>query len=616
MTAEFSTLAGLIRRLNEALAALEPVAAAIGVPPAGDAEWRQLLTHKLAPQTRGNVPLVVAVVGGTNIGKSAVFNQLAGDNASAVSPLAAGTKHPVCLAPPNAADEALLRALFPGFVLHAWNAAGDALGSADEHCLFWRTSAELPPKLLLLDTPDVDSDAQVNWQRADIVRQASDVLIAVVTQQKYNDAAVKKFFRHAAAADKAIVLLFNQVDLALDRDVWPQWLDVFCRETGAKPVLAYVVPYDRAGSIARGLKFYSIGIDGRSFVEQPIDLRRELSELRYDDLKSRALRGALQQVVQGDAGVESYFRAIREASRRFAEARQAIVEAHRVTTAWPGLPASVLVAEIQRWWDGRRGAWSKQIHGVYRSVGQAVLKPLSRLWNGSAASSDPLDEFRRREQAVIIEGVSRLLDELDRLAEVGNEILRPRLKRLLGGRARAETLRRIEAAYEQLPPVDAQFREHIEAELEKLQRDYPRAASTLRSLDTAAAFARPAITVSLAMTGIFLPAGDVLGQTLVNVAGQTAGEIATAVVVTGGGEAAVGAAGSGLKHAAGQLFRRLQADHARRRAEQLTAVFERELLGSLLDELAQGAALAESAAFREATEAANHLRRLAAAEQS
>ena len=118
------------------------------------------------------------------------------------------------------------------------------------------------------------------------------------------------------------------------------------------------------------------------------------------------------------------------------------------------------------------------------------------------------------------------------------------------------------------------------------------------------------------MTGIFLPAGDVLGQTLVHVAGQTAGEIATAVVVTGGGEAAVGAAGTGLKHAAGQLFRRLQADHARRRAEQLTAIFELELLGALLDELAQGAALAESPAFREATEAANHLRRLAAADHS
>ncbi|MGC3969459.1 MAG: GTPase domain-containing protein [Pirellulales bacterium] len=577
MTADFSTWAAQVRRFGEALAALEPKAAEFGVEPNIDAEWRQLLALKLTPQAAANVPLVAAVVGGTNIGKSAVFNQLAGENASAVSPLAAGTKHPVCLAPPDAADEGVLQRLFPGFQLQAWNAAAEALGEADDHYLFWRRCDALPPKLLLLDTPDVDSDAKINWQRADFVRQSADVLIAVVTQQKYNDAAVKKFFRHAAEADKAIILLFNQVDLALDREVWPVWIEVFCRETGARPELVCVAPYDRQASLSLGLKFYAIGADGRSFQESPLDLRRELADLRFDELKTRSLRGALRQVFAAESGLDRYFSDVREAARRFAAARQAIEEAHRVTTSWPGLPANVLVAEIQQWWDRRRGPWSKKIHGAYRSAGQAVLKPLRMLWSGSSQPSDPLEEFRRREQAVIIEGVSRLLDELERLAEVGNDILRPRLRALLGGGARAEYLRRIEAAYASLPPVDEHFRQHIEQELEKLSTGYPRAVSTLRSLDTAAAFARPAVTVSLALTGILLPAGDVLGQTLVHVAGQTAGEIATAVVVAGGGEAAVGAAGTGLKHAAGQLFRRLQVDHARRRAEQLTEIFQREV---------------------------------------
>jgi hypothetical protein len=65
--------------------------------------------------------------------------------------------------------------------------------------LFWRPAAELPDWLLVLDTPDIDSDARVNWQRADAVRRSADVLIAVLTQQKYNDAAVKEFFRRGAA---------------------------------------------------------------------------------------------------------------------------------------------------------------------------------------------------------------------------------------------------------------------------------------------------------------------------------------------------------------------------------------------------------------------------------
>jgi hypothetical protein len=611
MSTDYSTWAAELRRFSEALAALEPAAAKFGVVPETDAEWRQLLVHKLAPQAAADVPLVAAVVGGTNIGKSAVFNQLAGENASAVSPLAAGTKHPVCLAPPAIADETFLQRLFPGFRLVPWNAASDALSADDEHLLFWRACDALPPKLVLLDTPDVDSDAKVNWQRADYVRQAADVLVAVVTQQKYNDAAVKKFFRHAAEADKAILLVFNQVDLQLDREVWPIWTDVFCRETGAAPVLACVAPYDRQGSQSLGLIFYAIGGDGKSFVETPFDLRRELAELRFDELKTRSLRGALRQVFAAESGLDRYFAEVRDAARRFAAARQAIEEAHRVTTSWPGLPATVLVAEIQQWWDQRRGVWSKKIHGAYRTAGKAVLKPLRMLWSGNSEPVDPLEEFRRRERAVIIEGVSRLLDELDRLAEVGNDILLPRLKALLGGGARADYLKRIEAAYEELPPVDEDFRRLIQAELEKLSVEHPRAISLLRSLDTAAAFARPAVTVSLALTGILLPAGDVLGQTLVHVAGQTAGEIATAVVVAGSGEAAVGAAGTGLKHAAGQLLRRLQVDHARRRAEQLTEIFQRELLGNLLAELRAGAELTETREYREAQRAADELRRLA-----
>ena len=336
----------------------------------------------------------------------------------------------------NAADDALAAPLCSK--VSRCSAWGDADRCAWRRptttCFFWRTSAQLPPRLLLLDTPDIDSDAQVNWQRADIVRQTADVLIAVLTQQKYNDAAVKQFFRHAAAADKAVDRrLQSGRSRARSRRLAAVARRLLPRD-GRQAGAAYVVPYDRAGAAARGLTFYAVGVDGRSFVEQPIDLRRELRELRYDELKTRTLA---RRVAAGrrtaTPASNRYFREVREASRRFAAARHAMAEAHRVTTAWPGLPASVLVDEIQRWWDERRGAWSRTIHGFYRTVGQAVLKPVKSALERPERSADPLAEFRSRERAVIIEGVSRLLDELDRLAEVGNDMLRPRLKALLGG---------------------------------------------------------------------------------------------------------------------------------------------------------------------------------------
>src|SRR5262245_40122801 len=83
--------------LHRARAGLRPMAAAVGIEPPDGEEWYELLERKLLPQLAAEPFLVVAVVGGTNIGKSALFNHLAGEVASRVSPLAAGTRHPVCL---------------------------------------------------------------------------------------------------------------------------------------------------------------------------------------------------------------------------------------------------------------------------------------------------------------------------------------------------------------------------------------------------------------------------------------------------------------------------------------------------------------------------------------
>ena len=295
MAVDFQSWAAQIERTNRALTDLLPIADSLGIARPHGEEWWELLVHKLVPQVAGRPALVVAIVGGTNIGKSAIFNQLAGETASAVSPLAAGTRHPVCLVPAGFDDERMLERIFAGFALRRWHSPADALEDSEEHRLFWRAGAAIPPRLLLLDTPDIDSDAPVNWQRADVIRQAADVLIAVLTQQKYNDAAVKQFFRRAAAAEKPIIVLFNQCDLAADREFWPLWLATFTDQTGARPELVYVVPYDRQAANTLALPFYNVGTSrsARS-PNEPGSLREDLAALHFDKIKIRTFRGALR----------------------------------------------------------------------------------------------------------------------------------------------------------------------------------------------------------------------------------------------------------------------------------------------------------------------------------
>jgi hypothetical protein len=614
MAVDFQSWAAQIERTNRALSDLLPIAGRLGVASPQGEEWWELLVHKLVPQLATRPALVVAIVGGTNIGKSAIFNQLAGETASAVSPLAAGTRHPVCLVPAGFDDERLLERIFAGFSLRRWRSPSDALDDSDEHRLFWRTGAVIPPRLLLLDTPDIDSDAQVNWQRADVIRQVADVLIAVLTQQKYNDAAVKQFFRRAVAAEKPIIVLFNQCDLAADREFWPLWLETFTTETGACPELVYVLPYDRQAANSLTIPFYNVGPTGQAPPAEASSLRDDLAALHFDKIKIRTFRGALARVLNPQNGAPAYLERIRFRAAEFASASQALAAADLARVTWPIVPPQLLVDEIRAWWDANRRPWSRRVHGIYRALGQGVGWPVLAAWRAlSGPAVDPLDAFRARERAVLIEACEKLLDELDRLRRVGNETLRPRLEALVSGQSRATLLDSIQAAHDQLPALDEDYRRTLRAELDTWGRENPRAVSFLQSLDHAAAIARPAITVVLLVTGTFV-GSEVVGQTAVHLAGHTASNLAAEAAIAGGitvgGEVVVSATGEGVRQAAGRLFRRLQTRYAESRAAWLAGWLERELLGGMLGDLRLGAEAPRSAPFRETAEALAALRQM------
>jgi hypothetical protein len=630
MPANYASFAAKLIGFSRALAALEPQAACAGVAPPAGQEWFELLQNKLLPQLDLPPLMVVAVVGGTNIGKSVIFNQLAGEVASASSPLAAGTKHPVCLAPPDLADPALLQRLFEPFTLCAWRSPDDPLADAPENRLFWRIGPTMPPRLLLLDVPDVDSNATVNWQRARAVRQTADVLVAVLTQQKYNDAAVKQFFRAAVEAQKPIVVVFNQCDLAADGRYWPQWLATFCEHTGAQPELVYAVPYDRPAADQLRLPFYRIesaadgtlglaasspGSPGGQSAPQGLaasaaslplreaNLRDDLAALHFDAIKIRTFRGALSQVLDPRHGLPSYLESIRTAAAEFSAAASALSATEIARVGWPSLPARVLVDEIGRWWDDSREPWSRRIHGFYRTLGRGVTWPVRTAWIAMAGPpSDAIPVFQQQERAAVVLAVQKLLDELERLAQVGNDTLRPRLQRLLGGHARATLLDRVQTAHESLPAVDDDYRAFLQTELDAWRRSSPRAVRFLQSLDHAAALARPAITVALFFTGLHF-AGDLVGQAAAQAATSTAGHLATEAAIaggiTGGGEALVGGTSEGVRQAAGRLFSRLQSRYAQQRAGWLAQWLERELLGDLLADLRRGAEVPNETAFQE-----------------
>lgn len=616
MTTPFAENAEGAKRLHAAVLELERDCRILQLAPLAGREWFELLDRKLLPQLVEDPFIVAAVVGGTNIGKSVVFNHLAGCSASATSPLASGTKHPTCLVPTGFADRHDLTEIFRGFEVIEWSSAEAPLTETEEHRLFWRTVDELPPNLLVLDTPDIDSDAQVNWLRADHIRHGADVLIAVLTQQKYNDAAVKQFFRKAAAEGKAVIVVFNQCLLPDDEQYWPIWLETFCRETSIEPELVYLAPHDRSAAEENRLAFYqrkpSQNGDENVPSDVPCDLAEELSRLHFEEIKYHTLKTSIAQLLDPAEGVPGYLNQVRAKSGDFHSAEEMFStnQLARIDD-WPPVPNSLLVAQIRQWWRQQREGMSRSVHEFYNALGRGVTFPFVWARNRiSGEPADPLETYRRQEWETIVEAIGRLYDGLTQLSLLGNELLRPRLETVLAGKSRSELLETVTSEFNDLD-LAAELEQLVAAQMHTFREDSPQMYAFLKRLDSVAAAARPLTSVIFFFAGggpvgeaVAPMVGGVATQAAVHIVGDIAGGTGAVVI----GEAAVTGTSEGLRYLEAK-FRQLQAGFTARRVSWFSALLRTHLLGSLQDELQTAASLPESESFQKVQSAIEDLQR-------
>jgi hypothetical protein len=591
---EFSKLAQSVLELDHLLDQLRTLTESCGVPSPEHQDWYALLKRKLIPQLTEKTFLIVAVTGGTNTGKSLIFNHLVGESFSAADHRASGTKHPVCLVPQTSGTtsfEPILARHFESFRLIAWSNAEQPLAVTETHHLFWSEGRNVPDRLLLLDTPDVDSDREVNWERARAVRHAADVLIAVLTEQKYNDAAVRKFFREAAEAGKPMIVLFNMFDLNNDVQHLPRWLEQFCEETGIKPLTVLVAPYDKESAEQLKLPFYELQNDGT--FSEPVDLEKILTELHFDAIKSQTLLGALKILDDPATGVQSYLDTVQKSSARFAEALNTLESAGETVVDWPGLPTAILAEEIRSWWHSGRPGWSQNVNNVYRTVFLPIRSATqyisSHYFGAKNNSAELLTEFYNKENQAVTEFIERLMTRLEKISETENPVLRREILELIGGEHRAMLFDRAHSVLASLEPVDDDFRTTLRNHLTEWAKKNPKIVGRIRSLDSIATAARPVITVT------FFVSGWALGAQVVSL---MLGNVAVASGVTASGEAVLHVVSEGAQRSIAQLFQKIQEDYVLARSKRFYAEFHKELWHDVIDRFRTGAAVAESEIFR------------------
>ena len=593
MSVPLAHCADSLEQLRDHLGALNGKLEQLELPRPDQEEWFQLLIHKLLPQLDPNTPLIIAVVGGTNTGKSVVFNHVAGETVSATSPLASGTRHPMCLVP-EGFDTCRLETMFDGFSLVPWSHPEQTLEDTPDHLLFWRTCSSLPANLLVLDSPDIDSDAEVNWERAERLRRSADVLVAVLTQQKYNDAAVKQFFRRASGEDLATVVVFNQCQLPDDENYWPIWLQTFTDETGTAPELVYLAPNDRTAAESGKLEFIDLQEDTTGKAR---DLQHDLSSLRFESIKFRSLRGSLGQLVSERTGVPAWLDSVRARSSEFQSAAELLSAQNLVTNdAWRTIPAGPLIDAVRDWWNGHRSGWTAAIHTMYNTIGRGLAWPIRRIIESrQPVTDDALGGFRHDEWETIVATVQQVYQRLAFCRDAGGELMSARITPLLDGHHREEVLKRLASRHEGCDLHD-ELHQTVGLALEEFRAESPRSFRMLKRIDKAAAAARPVTSVALFCVG-FGPVADAVAPAAMHTALHMAGDVAGGTVVATLGESAVS---QPIAQGVSRLqvwLHSLQQKFAVRRAGWLASQLEELVLGDLINDLERAAETPTSNAF-------------------
>ncbi|WP_459556322.1 GTPase family protein [Lacunimicrobium album] len=611
-TTSFPQLLASLLELPGDINELSSQTKSLDILPLSERSWFQLFEHKILPQTEHADSLIVSVVGGTNIGKTAIFNHLAGRPVNQVSPFASGTKHPVCLTPLRF-DEATLKELFGDFTLAPLSNNQQSLEESSTDYLYYIAEENAPENLLLLDTPDIDSDAKVNWARAEKICQSSDVLIGVLTQQKYNDAAVKKFFRDAAQQGKVVCLVFNQVFLPDDEPYWPTWLETFTKETGVRPQRVYLAPHDRRAVEANRLPFYERNPSSPKTVsETPVDLREIFSVLRFAEIKLHTMLGALQELTDDKRGAQSWLSDIQLASSRYQDAAK-LLSQHRLTQidSWPNLPNRYLIGVIRNWWTHQREGWPARLHGAYDTVGRAILWPV-RYATGSftGPAKDDLAEYKQKEWSTIITIIEQVFRQLERIKEEGNPLLKARLELMLGGHSRQQILSDLHTAYQQTDLATV-VQATVEEQLMKFRQESPDYYQFFRRLDTVAAAMRPATSVALFVTGVG-PVSHAVSPLLFDAATQTVlhlvGDVTAGAVTAAVGETAISGSASKTAGYLEARFRKLHEKIVEQRVGWLAELLQQKFLGTLMNELTSCAELPGSPAFKKVSDRLKSLR--------
>lgn len=157
---------------------------------------RDRLAHSirgyLIPRFEGDhLPLTVVFAGPTGSGKSTLINSLSGLDVSETGPIRPTTKSPAVLASPDHA---------PAFA-----------EISGVRCALRTGRAPILSRIVLVDTPDIDSTSIEHRRVAELLIDSADVVVFVTSALRYADLVPWEVLRRAASRGAPVITVLNRV---------------------------------------------------------------------------------------------------------------------------------------------------------------------------------------------------------------------------------------------------------------------------------------------------------------------------------------------------------------------------------------------------------------------
>lgn len=476
--------------LQQLRVALEPTPVLSERVFSGTDEWVALLSYKLVPHLAGEGCLIAAVTGGTNTGKSTVFNLLTRRDISPMVNTAAATCHPVIAANARRTAECLEGKLVPEFTPERLSSAQDIVNTEiNFNTLYVTEEASLPDTLIIMDTPDVDSIDKRNWEVADNIRAAGDVLIAIVTGEKYKDDRVIQYFRQAVASGRKLVPVMNKANPEDDYTVARHQLKDFLSDVGIEAP-CFVIPHDF--STGQNLEQQIFPLDGEG------DLRSYLENLDVPAIKHQVFGQTVTRFVETTDGFLAQLGDVHDELRTVTEQFEALNE--EASLEYDPAPGKEVGGLFHAFVQSKRGPIRRGIGTASAAIVRGA-SALGRSIVSSVKKRTQLDVESEETEASVMEfhrnAITRIAQHLARTyIEISRTVPEPMASLIaspvesLDMEAAVEAVMRDSISAES---ISEEFREHADIMLNSWWEDHKGKRLTLEALDTVLAIMPAAI---------------------------------------------------------------------------------------------------------------------------